>query len=200
MIHAITFALLTWMPAPETFINERDSIAEIDVRRSVIRWKGTKMMNTGSHEGTIRFRSGHLQFKGNAIVGGEFVVDMKTIDITDIPLHEPVPRKNLKDHLEQDFDVARYPTASLSITVSSGKRGQQEVCGKLTIKGITRDVCFKTIRKGDKWSAELTVLRDHFGIGEDGSWLEKRLVDQEIKLSVEIRLVHSPRQNPKPTL
>ena len=164
-------------------VQQRSSV-EIDTQRSVIRWKGTKFMYTRFHEGTIRFKSGELVFSGNDITGGQMIVDMTTIEITDIPAHEPVPRNNLKNHLESDFEIKRFPTASLSIKSSTTP---DSLCGDLTIKGITREVCFHPAQtKTKSWITRLTIRRADFAIGEQGSWLEKRLVDQEIELTVEV--------------
>jgi hypothetical protein len=169
-------------------IQETKSVVTIDTQQSVIRWKGTKMLHTGSHEGTIRFQSGELELSGNEIQGGQFVVDMSTIEITDIPEHESVPRNNLKKHLEADFEIRRFPTASMVLLKSTSPDSKQ-LCAKLTIKASTRELCFEAIRTNAKtWTCKLIILRNDFAIGEQGSWLEKRLVDQEIELSVELRV------------
>lgn len=181
----ILFSCLTGTEEQKTSAYEK-GIFKIDTDRSVVRWKGTKMKYTGSHEGTIRFRSGELEFNEHGLVSGEFVIDMKSIEVTDIPEHEPVPRKNLKDHLEADFSVSQYSTATLSIKPTTSVASPDR-CGNLTIKGSTREVCFKPTQVNSKsWSTKLVILRNDFGIGEQGSWLERRLVDQEIELSVEV--------------
>ena len=55
---------------------------KIDVKKSSIAWVGKKV--TGQHNGTINFLSGTLVFKGKTLKGGEFVVDMNSINTTDL--------------------------------------------------------------------------------------------------------------------
>lgn len=55
---------------------------DVKVNDSKIVWKGYKV--TGSHEGTINLKSGSLTFKGDALTGGEFVVDMTSLESTDL--------------------------------------------------------------------------------------------------------------------
>ncbi|MEO7522383.1 MAG: hypothetical protein ABIW79_11260, partial [Gemmatimonas sp.] len=76
----------------------------VDIRRSVVRWKGTKFRGRGKHEGTVHLASGALSVCGATVCGGTFVLDMRSIAVTDIPVHETVPRTRLANHLNsRDF-------------------------------------------------------------------------------------------------
>ena len=90
----------------------------IDLLKSNIHWKGTKMRGAGKHEGEIALQSGFLIKNSNQLVNGSFVADMTTIGVTDIPEHEPVPRDNLNSHLKSSdfFDVEKFPTSAFEIT------------------------------------------------------------------------------------
>ena len=179
--------LLLFSERSVTTHSPKESTVEISTERSIIRWKGTKVRRTGSHEGIIRFKEGRLVRKEKNITGGELIVDMNTIEVTDIPPSDPIPRNALKSHLESDFEITRFATASLSIK-RPGK-SNDELCGNLTIKGITREICFSLKQKNSKsWKTKLILLRDDFKIGEQGSWLEKKLVDQEMELEIEVSL------------
>ena len=62
------------------------------------------MWQSGMHEGTVKLSTGHLLLRDGKIMGGEFIADMNSISITDIPSHEPVPRRRLRNHLKsEDF-------------------------------------------------------------------------------------------------
>ena len=50
---------------------------EIKVENSKVVWKGYKV--TGSHEGIISIKSGHLNFDKDILTGGSFEIDMTTI-------------------------------------------------------------------------------------------------------------------------
>ena len=51
---------------------------EIDIIKSKIKWTG-KEITTKIHYGSLTFSKGNLIFENNDIVGGEFVVDMKSL-------------------------------------------------------------------------------------------------------------------------
>lgn len=162
----------------------------IDLSKSVVKWRGTKLMGTGSHEGIVRFKAGKLVFSENQLTGGEFIVDMKSIYITDIPLSDPVPRKNLTTHLNSDFDTGHFPVSSFIITRVRHVDGSIDVSGELKIMSISKTITIRATANQDQteFKSEFVFNRFDWKIGENGSWLEKRLVDAEVKLWVEIYL------------
>ena len=85
----------------------------IKTSESQINWTGKKVL--GKHHGTIDFKEGALQFDGDVLIGGEFVVDMTSIKVTDL---EGDSKGQLEGHLNSDdfFGVANYETATLKIT------------------------------------------------------------------------------------
>lgn len=165
----------------------------IDLKKSVVAWKGTKMMRTGKHEGTVNFKFGKLSFSDGKLVGGEFVVDMKSIYITDIPISDPEPRKNLTTHLNKDFETKIYPTASFIITkVEQSNTELYNATGNMTIKGISKSISItvKEIEREKEYFSTFTFDRFLWKIGENGSWLEKKLVDADITLKIKIVLLN----------
>ena len=54
----------------------------VNVKDSKVTWKGYKV--TGEHEGTINLKSGTLMFDGDNLTGGKFVMDMTSINTTDL--------------------------------------------------------------------------------------------------------------------
>lgn len=103
---------------------------------SLINWEGKKV--TGSHNGTINFKSGQLTVHDGQIIAGEFVVDTRSIKIMDIT--DPAANVQFAGHLASDdfFSSEKYPEASLIISSSNNSN----YIADLTIKGITRDVTF----------------------------------------------------------
>ncbi|WP_057937070.1 YceI family protein [Algoriphagus resistens] len=96
-----------------TWSNKEDTL-EVDLTRSKIFWKGTKMYGLGKHEGEIEIQGGFLLIENNRITGGEMDVNMQNICVTDIPKSDPIPLKNLTDHLKGPdfFDVDKHPMSS----------------------------------------------------------------------------------------
>ena len=123
----------------------------VRVNESQVAWKGHKV--TGSHSGTIALKSGNLEFKNDKLTGGDFVIDMTTINTTDL---EGGKKDNLDGHLKSDdfFGVTNFPTASLKITkVSPHGKDSYSVSGDMTIKGNTNPVSFAMIVKEGKATA-----------------------------------------------
>jgi polyisoprenoid-binding protein YceI len=134
----------------------------VDTEASKITWKAYKV--TGSHEGTINLASGNLDFNGNTLTGGAFVVDMTTINTTDL---EGEYKQKLDGHLHSDdfFGTATHKTASLEITsVKASGKNAYDATAKLTIKNITKEVNFTISVYGSKATASLKVDRSQFDV------------------------------------
>ncbi|WP_420321883.1 YceI family protein [Flagellimonas sp.] len=156
---------------------------------STITWKAYKV--TGSHTGTINLKSGALEFNGEKLVGGEFVVDMTTINVTDL---QGEYKNKLDGHLSSDdfFSTASNPTASLVFTkVKATGKNSYEVTGDLTIKGITEPVKFDVSIYGSKATATLKVDRTKYdvkyGSGIIGTAKDKLIYD-EFDLVVDLQM------------
>lgn len=164
----------------------------IDLKKSVVKWKGTKLKRTGKHEGTVRFKQGKMFFSKGNLVGGELIVDMLSIYNTDIPKSEPVPRKKLTEHLNNDLETEKFPTASFKITsVEKSTAEVYKITGNMTIKGISKSISvpLKETTRGKDYFSIFTFDRFIWKIGENGSWLEKKVVDANVTLKVEIVLL-----------
>jgi polyisoprenoid-binding protein YceI len=136
---------------------------KIDVKKSNIAWVGKKV--TGQHSGTINFTEGTLAFKGTALKGGKFTVDMNSINVTDLQAGKG--KEKLEGHLKADdfFGVEKFPTATLTFTNISGKgNGLYKVTADLTIKGITAPVSFDFTVKGNTATTAFNVDRTKYDI------------------------------------
>jgi polyisoprenoid-binding protein YceI len=132
----------------------------VDVSASKIAWQGYKV--TGKHNGTIQLKSGILQFQDGKLTGGQFVVDMATIECLDL---QGGANAKLVGHLKSDdfFGVETFPTASLILSkVVYLDNNEYEVEGDLTIKGKTEKVMFKTTldMAGNQALADASVKLD----------------------------------------
>ena len=68
---------------------------KINVEDSIVKWIGYKV--TGQHEGTIKLKEGELKFNNNDLIDGTFVMDMSTINTTDL---EGGSKNRLDGHLK----------------------------------------------------------------------------------------------------
>jgi len=143
----------------KTKINEADSLTAniegadkyvLDPAASVVEWVGYKP--TGQHNGTLNVKSGVLYMKDNIPVGGEFVVDMKSLKVLD--LTDPEYNGKLTGHLSSPdfFNIESHPEANFVITKilpDSSDASKFAVTGNLTIKGIVKSVTFTATVKSD---------------------------------------------------
>ena len=89
------------------------------------------------------------------------------------------------------FDVEKFPSASYAAnSLVKGAKGIEAV-GKLTIRGVTKDLRIPlTIRAtatGLELSGEATIKRLEFGIGQ-GEWKSTEWVGDAVKVSYKVQL------------
>src|SRR5688572_30909322 len=104
---------------------------QIQQAASTVNWTGKKVL--GLHTGSINIAKGHLEVTDNQLKGGEILMDMTSIVITDI--EEEKMKKDFLDHLSGGdfFSVDQFTTAKLAITGSSKTdHGKFKVDGTLT--------------------------------------------------------------------
>lgn len=117
----------------------------VDTTSSVIEWQGKKP--TGTHTGTIQIAEGTFHANDSIIESGTFVIDMASINVTDL---EGNQKMNLENHLkgtvegkEGDFfNINEYPDARFEVTGVSSNNGKTMLQGNLTLKGETKNVEF----------------------------------------------------------
>lgn len=141
-----------------------DEKKDVKVEASTVTWKAYKV--TGSHNGTLALKSGHLVFNEDKLTGGEFMVDMTTINATDLA-DDAESKGKLEGHLNSDdfFATEANPTSKLVFTeVKSTGKNSYEVTGDLTIKDITKPVVFDVSVYGSKATATVKVDRTAYDI------------------------------------
>ncbi|MBJ11095.1 MAG: lipid-binding protein [Flavobacteriales bacterium] len=155
-----------------------DEIVSVDTENSVIKWKGEKV--TGFHEGIINIKTANLTFDNKDLTGGEVIIDMSSIDCTDLS----GPYKNkLEEHLNSSdfFNVTEYPISKLKITdCKKLSKNLYEVVADLTIKNITESVQFETELLNNVASADLIIDRTKFDIKYSSGSFFKNLGDKMI--------------------
>ncbi len=168
----------------------------VDNETSKITWVGTKP--TGRHEGIIPITSGEISTEDSEIIGGSIVMDLKGIDVLDLPVDSEDYTK-LTTHLKSIdfFDVASHPKALFEITeLSAVKKGDQWpgqeakgeftienpnhlITGNLTIKDVTLSITFpaKIQLSADSISAEarFNIDRTRWGVSYNQ---ESKFVDK----------------------
>lgn len=133
---------------------------KINADQSTIDWKGSKP--TGTHTGTISIESGVVTIKDGVIESGNFLIDMNSINVTDLKAGEG--KENLEAHLkgtaegkeDHFFNVQEHPTAYFEVTSSQEKEGKTILSGNLTIKDLKKNVSFPVSITEDAEAITLT--------------------------------------------
>ncbi|BDD07851.1 polyisoprenoid-binding protein [Fulvitalea axinellae] len=181
---SLVFVLAFAVSKAQTFsVNSNDSKVE---------WVGKKITGS-SHSGLIQIKSGSVEFKKNKPVGGEFVIDMASITVTDIK--DKTKNGYLVGHLKNSdfFDVEKFPTATLKIKkFASAGDGTYKVTGDLTIKSITKPITFEA--KVDKKSATASIDVDRaeynvrYGSGSFFDNLGDKAINDVFELKVNLAI------------
>ena len=154
---ALAFLALT----ATTFSNAQTK--KVDATKSNITWVGKKV--TGSHEGTVKLQEGTLTFKGAKLTGGNFIVNMASIEVTDLKAGQG--KEKLEGHLKADdfFGTEKFPTGNLVFTkVAAKQNGVYTITADLTLKGITHPITFNMSVNGSKATAALIIDRTKYDI------------------------------------
>ena len=114
---------------------------QIQKSSSTVNWTGKKVL--GLHTGNINVACGSIELEDNKINGGEIVIDMTSINITDID--DPKTNQDFKGHLFNDdfFAVDKFSTSQLIINEGTALGNNQfQLKAVLTIKDISHPVSF----------------------------------------------------------
>ena len=164
---------------------------DIDISNSSVKWIGEKV--TGSHEGTISIKEGHLHFDNNIFTGGNVVIDMSTIECTDLVGE---PKSSIEGHLCSDdfFGIKKYPTANLEI-VNADKikysKNKYKVSAILEIKSIKNNIEFEVEIDNGLAIVDLVIDRTKYNVKYgSGSFFDNlgdKMIYDDFKLSVSLQ-------------
>lgn len=168
--------------------------SNIDVTASVVTWKGTKP--TGFHNGDVRLKSGNLDVENGTVKGGEFVIDMNTINTLDLKAGKG--KEDLDGHLKNEdfFDVTKYPTSKFVIKSVEEKDGKLAVTGDLTVKETTKSLTVPvtvsttdgvTTFKSDVFKVNRTEYGIKYKSKSFFNDLKNKFIDDEVEFSFDVK-------------
>lgn len=169
----------------------------VDTTDSKIRFTGYGVGK--KHPGNFRISSGKVSVENNKVTGGEFVINMRSMDIEE---KGDMYQTKLKPHLMSDdfFDVEKFSTAKFEITgcepyekndkdTSIVDGANFRISGNLTLKDVTKNVSFpakvdlddNTLKGKADFDIDRTQWRMNYGN-------DKTLGDKFISEKVNIKL------------
>jgi polyisoprenoid-binding protein YceI len=167
----------------------------VDIAASVLKWKGTKPL--GAHDGIVSLKSGSLVIEENALVEGEFIINMSSIANIDMKGSDGAGK--IEGHLKSAdfFDVAKYPTSKFVITkVAETEDGKLEVTGNLKIKDVTKSITIPatlytkagvTTFKSDTFNINRTDFNVRYGSKSFFDNLKDKFIDDIMEMSFVVK-------------
>ncbi|MBH48721.1 MAG: lipid-binding protein [Halobacteriovorax sp.] len=185
----ISFALLTLS------LNVYAADYSFNSDQSKLEWEGKKV--SGAHQGTVSLKSGTVQLEKGALTGGEVVVNLEKMTVTDL---QGEWADKLVGHLKSDdfFSVKDHPNVSFKINSVKKLKGDQfSVSGPLTIKGKTSEQSFnvsvkesaKEVNIVGEINIDRTTYNIKYGSGKfyDPKTLGDKMIDD--KFTIKLNLV-----------
>jgi polyisoprenoid-binding protein YceI len=176
-LHLLVFLLLT------NFV--LGSVKPTPITAATIEWKAYKIAY--ERWGTIQLKSGELYFENDVLTGGNFVVDMTSIQVTSLTGKK---KASLEKHLNSDdfFGIEKFPSAEMVITNIEPMADGYTVTGDFTIKGQTHSVIFPMTVTGNTATAKVKIDRSKYNVryGSDTFFdnLGDRVIYNEFDLNV----------------
>lgn len=158
----------------------------VNTETSTAVWTGKKF--GGSHTGTIQLKSGQLEFEGKTLTGGNFIIDMSSLDVTDL---EGEMKGKLEGHLKSDdfFSTSSFPEATLVFTSIENLKDTYKVTANLTIKGKSNPINFDLEVVGNIATTILNIDRSKYDVKYGSKSFFKGLGDNFIYDNFEVAVV-----------
>lgn len=181
------------------------STYEVNTEGDEVEWYGYKTYAEGSHTGTLQVTDGHFKVEEGNLVGGEFVIDMKSIHSTDLADDKEMYGK-LVGHLKSPdfFAVDSFPTAKFEITevaeapAADTTGATHMISGNLTMRGETKNITIPAMVEMDgdmimMNTPEFVIDRSKWNVrfrstsfAEFADVAKDKAIDNNIKLSVNL--------------
>lgn len=180
----ITTALLALIVTTGAFANTNPILKKVIVKESSINWTGKKVL--GQHNGTIDLVSGSLEMEDGKLIGGNFVVDMTSITVSDLKAGEG--KEKLEGHLNSAdfFDTTNHNEATFVITEVAQSGTGYSVVGDLTIKGTTASIKVNMVVSDNTASTTFSVDRTKYGVRYGSASFFDNLKDNAISDNFEL--------------
>ncbi|NJL75722.1 MAG: YceI family protein [Saprospiraceae bacterium] len=198
---AVFGLLAVIMFAGSAFLNDAVVTYKVDLNQSTVAWKAAKV--TGQHNGFVKVKSGELTFTEGLLSGGSFVIDMTSIDCSDL---QGEWKDKLVGHLKSPdfFDVQNYPTSTFNITrVIPQGAGRYKVEGNIEIKKFKKDIRFvanvtedaNSVKAAATFQLDRTDFEVKYGSGTFFGNLGDKTIYDEFDMTINLVASKLSKQN-----
>lgn len=160
---------------------------QVNLEESSVKWTGVQLSGK-SHYGTLSFKSADLSFSNEKLIGGNFVVDMKSLSVDDLTGRG---KTSLEGHLKADdfFSVNDFNYSELKLNaVNMVSENEYSATGDLTIKGYTHkaEVSFHKEEGSRNMKAKLVFDRSKYDVRYGSGSFFENLGDKLILDDIEL--------------
>ena len=170
----------------------------VDTGLSLVNWEGYKPGQYG-HKGTIKLQSGKFKVKDGKPESGSFVIDMTSLESTDLA-DAPDKKAKLEGHLKSGdfFEVEKYPMGKFTMTeiapLAGNPAANYTIKGNLVMKDITKGIeipakVMVVDGKATITTPEFTINRTDWDIkfasGIAGA-VKEQLIADDVKMSINL--------------
>lgn len=145
----------------------QDQKLVIDPQKSTLNWEGHRFFG-GMHTGTIKLVKGEGVISDGKLSGGEFIIDMNSIQVTDL---EGETAERLSNHLKTDdfFDAGNFPQATFRLKhIDYAGENLAAIVGEIVIRGIVQQISFP---------AEISLENGQFHAKAEGIRVDRTVHD-----------------------
>lgn len=163
--------------------------AQVDLKKSEFGWYASKI--GGEHYGKILLKEAYLDEKEGKVVGGVFVMDMKSFTVENIDSAEYETK--FLNHMKSPefFDMEKFPTATLKINKVDGTNAE----GVLTIKGKSNPISFTIEQNGNIVTGKMAFDRTKYDmVYRSKNFFENlgdKIIYDEVVLNFKIKIVET---------
>jgi len=172
-------------------------VMKVEPSSASLKWEGSKP--AGKHYGKVNMTEAELRVEKGALIGGKFVVDLKTMTCEDLDAENG---GKLVGHLLSPdfFNADTFQTASFEITgvellpEPTAEGYTHKVSGNMTIKNITKGIAFnaminvteESVMAKSNFSIERTQFNLVYGSKTVFKDLGDKFIDDEFKLEFDL--------------
>jgi polyisoprenoid-binding protein YceI len=178
---------------------------EVVTEGDEVNWEGYETFSGDNHYGTVQVTEGAFEVEEGTIVGGNFTIDMNSINSMDLA-EKPEMKGKLEGHLKSPdfFAVDSFPNAMFEVTAvkvaeNDTTGATHHIDGNLTLRGITKNITIPAMVNMENGmigfaTPEFVIDRSQWNVrfrstsfAEFANVAKDKAIDNNIKLKIDLK-------------